>query len=770
MVRAQQTRFERSGGTWLVVSLALAGATLAGAPTAVGATFPAPATPAPIASKRLACQPAQIDVNSATVAQLTAGLDLSRPVAERVVEHRKPLYLDLEDLLVVEGIGAGALARLVASKRACVDLPSTPPPTDAHVCSGHDQRVDVNRPGSRRALEDLFGRPTAERIVAGMPYSGLASVVSEHIPGAGKGKAAKLAERLCATPPTIDHESTRWGWASDAGGRVDHPGGGTLTVPAGTVGPGGAWGSVADLPWTDDDSGPRYDMHLHASWADGDRAVYVTLPPDPFVAPSGSGDWTPTVLHGPQGSEDVHAVAGVHRGGDGRITAAVTSLSEVRTLLQPSSTFGTAFFYLDKETLASLTARKDLEKPVSTFDGCDPDASGDARLSVWADPPRLLTGDGLIYGAPASWCAQGPIGNSARLRLANQSKLAMSMDVFGPADTIDVFYGSEPGPFERLFMEGVNRRTQPGDDDPRIIHGPGAIVLLDVHAAQADSKAQISYDPIATSGIIIAARLGVIDGLADVTEFVGCLDGIDRGRWTPARLLGCGYQALRQAKLSNLQRVATLLKGVIRALNVFDLGATGIEVLRATFNNLSNGDAYDGIVYANLERPARSPGSGGTPGEGGGLDGTLPAGPMTDIIVGSASGYPDQLTRGGDGVGHRIPGGGTYACLTRVYLMRDRASDADAFKYIQANGEAPASCEWVEGEPEITLPAGSRNFIMRQLDSESWLLDETGHRRKIATGAVYHCLAQRLFVIDNRSDAEIAAFTPAADGADASCG
>lgn len=777
--------------------LVIAAAALALPSTAAATTFPAPATPEPIASKSLGCEPGQIDVNSASIGDLQA-LDLPKPVATRVIEHRQPLYLDLEDLLAVEGIGEGKLAQIRALGKACADLPRTPPPTDDRVCAGHDGRIDVNRPQSRAALAGMFGGPTADRIVQGIPYAGVASVIADHVPGAGKGKTAKLADRLCATPPTIDHAGIRWGWASDAGGRIDHPGGGTLTVPADTVTARGAWASVQPLPWDDTNSGPRYDMRLHApGWADGRRVVYATLPPDPLVAPDGSGAWTPAILHGPPGSEDVHAADGVHRGADGRVTAAVTHLSAFTSMLQPASTFPAGYTHLSKEDLAKSVARREIDagaedlgagsedlgagaedlgasaiSRAASDSACTPDTSSEPRLSVWGDPSSLLTGIPVLGREAVAWCAEGPIGGSARLKLSNRTGLAFTMVDVEPADAVDVDYTPDAGLFERLMMENTNRNVATGPDPYALVYGPRVTVLADLSAAAKSGEFQIAYDPLRTSGIVITRRLDAIPGLGEIVGLVDCLYGLASDQWSATRILGCASKALRGLVLSGLDVRTYLrrLKALIRAVNVFELAATGIDALRAYYDNVLGRDSgYNGTVYAALKPIPRAPGGGGAPLPGGGLDGTLPAGPLTDVIVGSASGYPDQLTRGGDGIAHRIPDGEAYRCLTRVYLIRDRASDEEVFRHIRANGTSAASCAWVDGEDEVTLPPGSRNFIMRETTRTSWLLDATGHVRWIQTGAVYDCLAQRYFVIDNRAWDEITAFPGAEDGQHASC-
>jgi hypothetical protein len=66
--------------------------------------------PSPVRVVDLRCGTGQTDLNHATVTEIGRVLDVSTPIAQRVVEKR-PHYA-LDDLLVVEGIGRGRLDKI----------------------------------------------------------------------------------------------------------------------------------------------------------------------------------------------------------------------------------------------------------------------------------------------------------------------------------------------------------------------------------------------------------------------------------------------------------------------------------------------------------------------------------------------------------------------------------------------------------------------------------------------------------------------------------
>lgn len=172
------------------------------------------------------CKSDGIDLNSASLTALRKLPEVSMPIAKAIVSRRPFLRPD-PDLLLVPGIGPEKLSVILAQNRVCAEPPSLPPPT-FDVCVTGDGRVDVNRPGSRPRLAELFGTPTADRIVQGIPYWSLDHVRAEGEPGAGSGRLRRYNDRLCLTPPTIDHEGTRWGWIDAANGGRNDFGGATL--------------------------------------------------------------------------------------------------------------------------------------------------------------------------------------------------------------------------------------------------------------------------------------------------------------------------------------------------------------------------------------------------------------------------------------------------------------------------------------------------------------------------------------------------------------
>jgi len=192
------------------------------------------------------CTDDQIDFNRASRSAISALFsdvygDPMPDVAKRVVEGRKPWYLDIEDLKTVNGIGPGRLPALKSSSRVCLGFDTTkPPPVDvAGVCRPGDGRIDINKPSSQPTLAKRFNEKTAQAIVDGIPHAGPQLVIAEHIPGAGKGNPD--LQRLCATPPTVTYgaaQAVTWTFAVKETGVAAKSADGrsTLSVPAHALG------------------------------------------------------------------------------------------------------------------------------------------------------------------------------------------------------------------------------------------------------------------------------------------------------------------------------------------------------------------------------------------------------------------------------------------------------------------------------------------------------------------------------------------------------
>jgi DNA uptake protein ComE-like DNA-binding protein len=146
-----------------------------------------PSVPAQQPGLTLNCAAGQIDLNHASTAQLQTLPDVPGPVASRIIALRPNDRTN--DLLAVPGIGPTELAAIQASGKAC-STPLTLPPPAANVCTVNGQ-LDMNDPASKPGLAQLFGSPTAARIVGAEPFPDLAHAMTVLAAGAGPGKVTK---------------------------------------------------------------------------------------------------------------------------------------------------------------------------------------------------------------------------------------------------------------------------------------------------------------------------------------------------------------------------------------------------------------------------------------------------------------------------------------------------------------------------------------------------------------------------------------------------
>jgi Helix-hairpin-helix motif len=370
--------------------------------------WPPPAVPSQRPALTLDCQVGEIDLNHASFNELQRLPGVPASVAERIIATRP--HDRVEDLLVAPGIGPGKFAQIQTSGMACA-TPLTLPPPAADVCTYAGQ-LDVNDPSARGGLARLFGGPTADRLVAGQPYPDLAHARVVLVAGAGPGKVTKYASQLCSTPVPKIHAGTQYAWAYSAtGGRADHAGA-TLVVPKAVLSdPVGSWLSIAPLPVDGVTSGPTFDIEIHGPWSDGRKQVYVALPADPFSPPAGSGDWVPTILHGADNDQVVHALQAVTTTEDGRIATLLTHLSPLESLQQPAGNFAyvAPIVVLPKSTvLDSMVDHKVTEggDPAE----CTPDVTSRTdAVSVTTDPSVLATGHWKLLRKVIEYCAEGDL-------------------------------------------------------------------------------------------------------------------------------------------------------------------------------------------------------------------------------------------------------------------------------------------------------------------------------------------------------------------------
>lgn len=344
--------------------------------TPAPSTISAPAAAEPVI---MDCVEGQIDINnpnSNAFAPLSApdGVPLGEPVRKRMVEGQP--YLQPSDLLAVSGLTPAHIGKWIGEGSVCA-TPQVLPPPAPDVCL---DEVDVNSAESQEALAVIYGRPTADRLLKGIPYPSVVNAL--RIAGVGPGVIKQTEALLCATPYPIQHEGVNWAYATaDNGIALDTTGDFgdyTLTVPRGVTAGTGAWASVTETgsKFTDglglglDMDVPAVDAHIYGNWA---GYVAVTLPPDPTEL--GDGYIDTVVHHTGTGSPELHANAGVSIGSDGRLTVAVNDLSILDSVKISARWAAGIDAVVDLAAWAEQTWRDSMG--LGTSVRCDPDITGE---------------------------------------------------------------------------------------------------------------------------------------------------------------------------------------------------------------------------------------------------------------------------------------------------------------------------------------------------------------------------------------------------------
>lgn len=346
------------------------------------------------------CLPGQINVNDPDP-EVFAGLltpdgsSLDKPVRARLVSGQP--YLQPSDIIATSGIWQDHYAIWEAEGSLCAEPPTLPPPAP-DVCV--DDQVDINDAENYEQFADLFGEPTADRLVAGLPYptvwNGLRTA------GVGPGGIKKHQDSLCATPWPIIHDGTTWGWADDEG--IDLTATGvfgdySLVVPANTVGTP-TWSRVAENidPVVNEELDefdlsvdvPSADAHIYGEW-DGPVALHLPSDPTDLEIPGTDDQYFDIAVHHAADGMEVFLQRDIAYDDDGRVTIALDDLSIV-DVIKTAARWA-------KSSAATLEQTWRNSMGLGTNVSCSPDLTGQSILpdgtefSVASDMfnDRLLT-------------------------------------------------------------------------------------------------------------------------------------------------------------------------------------------------------------------------------------------------------------------------------------------------------------------------------------------------------------------------------------------
>lgn len=223
------------------------------------------------------CHAGQVDLNKASAQELSSGLHVSKPTAERI--RAAGPWLKGADLSSIPGVGPELEAEL--SDKTCATQPQLPP---AHpmACTSASQ-VDLQSAPTGEIADRLkLPAVTAGDIVAARPLpQDLHQVITPRVRGLSRPKLDKLLDQraVCVRPAPLLGGGSAYRWATAASGAVAARDGYSLIVPAGRVtDPIGVYVSVTPLPDPEDGGIPTMDATIHGAWDTGNTTVAVRAP------------------------------------------------------------------------------------------------------------------------------------------------------------------------------------------------------------------------------------------------------------------------------------------------------------------------------------------------------------------------------------------------------------------------------------------------------------------------------------------------------------
>jgi len=461
------------------------------------------------------------------------------------------------------------------------------------------------------ALAALFGGPTAQRVIAAQPFPNLAHALTILVAGAGPGKVTKYQTRLCDTPAPKIYSGTAYAWAyTSAGGRADFRRATLIVPPDVLADPVGDWLTITPAPDEPVVHGPTFDISILGSqWADGTKRVYLILPPDPFTPPAGAGSWIPTVVHGAVGSQTEYFDSGVAIQSDGRITTAVTHLTPVTSLLQPSTLFPPSVTPGVTKAIVLANHIKEALLGNETPASCNPDiTSRNDAVHISSDPTVLISGIWALERKIAAACAEGSLRNDhVLIRLTNTSALAFDVDPLTypmPADTQSVTYQSDVNLLTRALLDRrANSFVHAGEDGAAPAYAQGTILTTSVPLGAERSTYSLRYNGLLTSAVLITNSVGQIAGIADVSAFKTCVAEIGIQDFSADTVIDCVKSA---AETIHDPELLKRLAAVGRVLDVFQDGRALSETILEALSKLIGSDRFEGdasLQYTQTPKP-----------------------------------------------------------------------------------------------------------------------------------------------------------------------
>lgn len=777
----------------LAVAMAASSLFIATPPAKSATTAPdglqVPDLPAsPIRTVDLRCQAGQTDLNHAAITEIETRFDISRPIAERVVETR-PHY-GIEDLAVVEGMGPGRLDRVDAS-----EVCATPITVDGLVPAIPDSACMAGQVDAALASRDVLlakpekgglglSGPVADRLLArrtGSPFPTLRHLTL--IEGIGDGRLLQWLKdgTVCLTPAPFlalnrNEDLYKASLLARTQGETINletaDGTFALGTPAHVLNQPYAWATVVDVP-DEEHRGPRADFTIHGLWqGDGDE-VYLTLPADPFTSLTAPTVPAVTVDPGAPNAE-FHLRSRLADNG-----ATWTIASEHLTMAEASSQFAMIVFYLQRDRgrfqdQAEAWGRENIAGLTAPAPRCAPDITAAKQVDVKAVPESLMTSQNALKRPIFQRCVQGRVPDQrVDFTFTNSSAFAYRVPPDGGFPDVDMTTMSFSGDLLSQALAAVQGtlNPRPGYTNTTFVLPPTASVhgtLGFVHAI----NYSVEYDPVNTSAYWTTRNMNAVlsGGAATALAAANCIGDIARKRVGLRSIVDCAEGGGSESAAA-----------ASRLFSFLDGGYTLEDAVRAVGSRLGFGGAVDGTWHFHRKQPLSPPrlgsGHGGGTNTQGGPDGAISFDGGINIPHdinghGPRSGtvymvYDDSGVAYGMNLAKPLDYA-TYDCLARRHPMRsylpiDKLADYGHFQ----ESIYPASCD--ESVPVRETPNNATNFILRETTGTSWFIDGNSDLHWIPDGGTFICLAQRYYVLDHTPWEQILQFEDPVYAGDARC-
>jgi DNA uptake protein ComE-like DNA-binding protein len=694
------------------------------------------------------CSPEQVNLNSASSAVLQTALGVSRPVADRVVAARP--YLQVTDLLAVNGIGPGGLKVILASHKVCAAPSSTPPQVDKP-CT--DRSVDIQAASASELVAALgVSRSNAEKIVANRPYATLRHLIPERVGGAGKGELDRVVAKSCLTPAPVRTATASYRWAYRSQNTPVARGGATMLVPAGVIDGTGGWASITDAASPFDLDGPTADFHIWVPWQGGSDQVQVALPVSADEAVLPADIYTPVLIHAVGADPIVHhgsAVTVVN----GRISTWTSSLS-----LFVSSPFGISLLH-DTDPLVSrgdlvIKAMRAVVGARGSSPTCGPLTSWRSKTAGNAIEHQALPLD----RAPLLYCVEDGPGSAGRWRVVNNTGAVLSFNAQGHTRIVDYLLSGDI--LVDLTFDVWNATTGSQESTSRTEADipPGGGLVLQVPEGTYDDLVGVGTNELLALPTFLEREIGELVPSTELSKLYAVLNTCG---FSPA-VSGAGLEAALQCAKTytltddhkpagtSLSTWASIKKAISIGLFISSAAISAADTITVNL-----GDWNLSLTWRNPAPPTPS----GQP-----TAGRFGAGnPPPTVRLVKLAGSNASFVRDGDGVAHPVPDGGTYICNTRA--MPTQFNVADLGSVAPGGVGSPATCP-LNAHRTLTSDT-TRGFILRTAAGAAYIVGDNGLREPIPNGASFNCFAANHLVwdyVDENTELPYVAADPSSAG------